>query len=155
MRRLVGQARPWAAVAAVAAAALLLLGLAQTSPGASVLETIGLKEPPERYTELSFVRPHQLPEELRAGASFDLRFELHNHEGERRSYDWSAVELSDRSGTSTPLAAGEVALPPGGGTIVERPVELACDADRVLIRVRLADPAESIRFAVECRRPAT
>jgi hypothetical protein len=155
MRRLMGQARPWAAVAVAVCGVLLLLVLAQTSPGGSVLETIGLREPPERYTELAFVRAEELPEELRAGASFALRFELHNHEGERRSYTWSAEELSAEAGTTTPLAAGEATLPPGGATMVERSVEVPCDADRVVIRLRLARPAQSIRFAVECQARAT
>jgi hypothetical protein len=38
---------------------------------------------------------------------------------------------------------------------VERSVEVPCDADRVVIRLRLVRPAQSIRFAVECQARTT
>jgi hypothetical protein len=151
MRRRIRQVRRWAAVGVVTVVALVLLGLAQTSPGASVLEKIGLDEPAEAYTELAFVRPHELPEELPARASYELRFQLHNAEGEPRTYRWFAETVTPASREATLIAHGSVALSPDEGTIVQRTVEVRCAVPRLLIRARLESPAQSVRFAVRCQ----
>ena len=97
------------------------------------------------------MRPHELPEELPPRASYELRFQLHNAEGEPRSYRWFAETVTSGGRQAIPLAAGSVALASDEGTIVQRTVEVRCAVPRLYIRVRLEKPAQSIRFAVRCQ----
>jgi hypothetical protein len=137
-------------LAALAAAVLALVGLAQTQPGEDAREALGLAEPPERFTELGFADPHELPDILTGPLETELAFEIHNQEGEERSYRWVADFEAD--GRVSRLAAGTATVPDGAGTLVSRTVTLPCD-ERIragTVTVRLAGPAREIRFAVQC-----
>jgi hypothetical protein len=143
-----GQARRLAPLAALAAAVLALVALAQAPVGEDVREDLGLAEPPERFTEVAFVDAHELPDIVTGSADLDLAFEVHNQEGEERTYPW--VADFEAGGRVTRLAEGSATVPEGEGTLVSRPVTLRCSAGTGTVTVRLGDPAREIRFTVDC-----
>jgi hypothetical protein len=150
MAKPAGHVRRLVPLAALAAGVLALVGLAQTAPGLEAREALGLAEEPERFTELAFADPHELPDIVAGPLETELAFEIHNQEGEERSYRWVAeFEAGDRVSR---LAAGSATVADGAGTLVRRPVTLPCGADvgTGTVAVRLARPAREISFDVEC-----
>lgn len=139
---------------ALAIALLLAVGLAQTSPGHSVLKLAGLYEKPASYTSLSFQHPGFLPDQLaKRQATIPVSFVIGNTRGNSRDYQWSVTVVQ---GQQTRLvAAGTVLLGPGRTAVVSRPAAITCIAggEDVRIEVRLARPAEYIDSQTACLSP--
>jgi hypothetical protein len=127
----------------------LLVALAQTPPGHSVMRLTGLAKAPAQYTSLYFTDPGGLPSALPAGhVGLDVSFAIHNATQSAGSYQWTVTLLH---GSKTDLAAsGTVALPAGGTTTESRPVSTLCRSGALEVTVRLAAPAESIHFKATC-----
>jgi hypothetical protein len=133
---------------ACAAAALAVVGFAQTGSGHSLLRSLGVVGDAERYTELSFVAPDALPARVSRGPVTMAPFRLHNVEAGARTYRW---QVSIVAGPRREVAArGTIVVPRGATRDVAPPVGLACLAPRERIVVALLDPAESIDYLVGC-----
>ena len=137
------------AAAVTAAIVVLGVGLAQTAAGRSVLRDSGLLGSPDGYTELEFVDPTKLAARVAPGGStVRVPFRIHNVEGGARTYRWSVVAIA--SGRPERVAAGRQDLASGQSRYLDPRAAIACTGGRVRIEVRLADPAQSIGFWVEC-----
>jgi hypothetical protein len=133
----------------VAGFAVACVGLAQSTPGHSVLHSVGLYEEPASYTELAFTAPDALPRTLaKSGTAVTVAFGIHNVSGNPRSYDWSIALV--HSGVSEVTATGAAPTSAQGRTVVTRSVMATCAGGRVQVVVRLASPAESIGFWLTC-----
>jgi hypothetical protein len=128
---------------------VLCAGLAQTSPGHSVLADMGLAETAPSYTELAFTDAGSLPNFVTAErASVSVSFGISNVSGATRAYRWSIVAVHE--GTSKRAASGDVIVPAQGHAAVAESVRVTCPAGRDQMVVQLASPAESINFWVAC-----
>ena len=128
---------------------VLCAGLAQTSPGHSVLADMGLYETAPSYTELAFTDAGSLQNFVTAErASVSVSFGISNVSGATRAYRWSIVAVHE--GTSKRAASGDVIVPAQGRAAVAESVRVTCPAGRDQMVVQLASPAESINFWVAC-----
>src|SRR5947209_2867525 len=141
--------RRWGGPFALLAVVVVIVGLAQTSPGHALLKDAGLYKEPASYTELAFAAPATLPVHLTSRETqVRLAFRLHNVSGSPRSYRWSVVLV--HIGRGKVAASGAVAVPAQGKTTVAKTVPLACTGGRLQVIVRLADPRESVDFWTTC-----
>jgi hypothetical protein len=139
---------PWQLLA-LGATLLICLGLAQTQQGHVVLRDVGLYETPATYTELAFSQPGDLPETLtKPNSDIKVSFSIHNVSTDLRSYQWSIVLVS--AGKSHVQATGTVLSPAQSQTLVSRSVGTTCAGSRLQVVVRLASPAQSISFWMNC-----
>ena len=128
---------------------LLCAGVAQTSPGHSILTGLGVTATPPSYTELSFTMPDGLQETVGAGqAPITVSFGIHNVSKSPKDYHWSAVAVHD--GTNEGSVSGAVTVAAQGRTSVTGNIQATCPSGRDQVVVRLASPAESINFWVTC-----
>jgi hypothetical protein len=128
---------------------LLCAGVAQTSPGHSILTGLGVTATPPSYTELSFTMPDGLQETVGAvQAPITVSFGIHNVSKSPKDYHWSAVAVHD--GTNEGSVSGAVTVAAQGRTSVTGNIQATCPSGRDQVVVRLASPAESINFWVTC-----
>jgi hypothetical protein len=136
-------------VAVLAAVALIAVTVAQSAFGRTVLHDAGLEGGDERYTELAFAQPTKVPEwvdEYRP--KLDLPVSVHNGEGSRRSYRWTATV---RHGARTKvLDRGTVDLAPDARASVEPEIEFGCRSGRVRVDFAIDDPKQSIGAWIRC-----
>lgn len=145
----------WLAVAALVAAALAAIGVAQTAAGRSVLRSAGLAGSPPRYTELAFAAPMYLPEKLPPKrVPIHAPFWVHNVEGASRTYHWTFTE---RDGTGrTVLARGSLTLASGARRRLNPQLHVACRVSkRARLELRLDSPPRSIGWWADCLPPPT
>lgn len=150
-RRAATGRRAWLAPA-VLALAVLGLGLAQTGPGRSVLETLNLIKPREPFTELYFTQPRALAavtQGVTPGRVAHVSFVINNSEGHSLTYSWTIA-----AGART-RAIGTVTLRSGASADITRTLYRVCpralSTRPVDIRVTLSHPAQSISFWEACR----
>jgi hypothetical protein len=137
------------ALAVAAGLVVAVVGLAQTSPGHSLLREVGLYAEPATYTALAFTNPQSLPSHLSAApAQVAVSFAISNVSPDPHSYSWSIV--LEAAGQTSRVAAGEVGVPAHGHATVTRTVTASCPAGQAVMAVRLAAPAESIDFRAAC-----
>lgn len=137
------------AMIAVAAVAVLTLGLAQTGAGRSLLRAAGLSQGPETYASLAFSDPQSLPASLpAAGTEVPISFVISNPSANSQRYQWSVV--LEKSGHVARLASGVAQVPARGHATVSRRVTASCSGGRASMTVRLANPAESVDFWTAC-----
>lgn len=136
---------------AVAGVALLAVGIAQTTPGRTVLRKAGLLEPPASYTSLAFEHPQSLPEQLSSQrANIPVSFQIHNNGNTGHEYEWSIVLAQ---GTLIQrLASGTAEAAAGHATVINRTEPVSCTQGQQRIVVRLTQPAESIDAWMTCPR---
>jgi hypothetical protein len=128
---------------------LLCAGVAQTSPGRSVLVGLGLTETTSGYTELSFANAGSLQESVAsAQAPITVSFAIHNVSGSPHHYQWSVV--ADNKGTSEGSASGDVTVAAQGRAAFIENIQSTCPSGRDQVVVRLASPAESLNLWVTC-----
>lgn len=138
--------REWFLVVGCVAA---LAGIAQSSPGHSLLSQVGLLQPPAKYTELSFSHPQSLPQHLGARkATIKVSFVVHNLDGSARAYEW-AVLLHQVGGVHR-VANGRLRVASGQAAVVTKPVSITCLRGQVQLIVSLKSPAESIDTWTSC-----
>src|SRR3954452_23245275 len=122
-------------VAMVAALVLVAIGPAPTAFGRDALRDAGLEGGDERYTELAFAQPTEVPEWLdEYRPALDLPVLIHNGEGKPRSYHWTATLRHGRH--TKVLDRGTVDLAADGRATIAPDVEFSCRSGRV--RVELA-----------------
>ena len=137
------------ALAVAAGLVVAVAGLAQTSPGHSLLREVGLSAEPATYTALAFTNPQSLPSHLPAApAQVAVSFAVSNVSPDPHSYSWSIV--LEAAGQTSRVAAGEVGVPAHGHATVTRTVTASCPGGQAVMAVRLAAPAESIDFQAAC-----
>ncbi|MGO9780195.1 MAG: hypothetical protein ACLPQY_10585 [Streptosporangiaceae bacterium] len=137
------------ALAVAAGLVVAAVGLAQTSPGHSLLREVGLYAEPATYTALAFTNPQSLPSHLPAApAQVAMSFGVGNASPGPQRYSWSIV--LEAAGQTSRLAAGDVGVPAHGHATVTRTVTASCPGGKAVIAVRLAAPAESIDFQAAC-----
>ncbi len=137
------------ALAVAAGLVVAVVGLAQTSPGHSLLREVGLYAEPATYTALAFTNPQSLPSHLSAApAQVAVSFAVSNVSPDPHSYSWSIV--LEAAGQTSRVAAGEVGVPAHGHATVTRTVTALCPGGQAVMAVRLAAPAESIDFRAAC-----
>jgi hypothetical protein len=104
---------------------------------------LGLVPEAQRFTELAFVTPSQLPSSAVPGVPLHLAFSITNREGQSRTYRWSAIL---REGTSqATLAGGEVLVKASHTTEVPFAIALKGPLRAPAeISVSLASPQEAI-----------
>ena len=115
--------RRWAAPV-LAVVVLVLVGVAQTAPGTSLLRSLGIDAASQPFTELYFARPADIAR-LTEGLGRDDRrvtpvFVIHNKAHHTITYQWSIIAngISRTSGTSR--------LNPGASTTIAKPVSTGC-----------------------------
>ena len=128
---------------------LVAAGVCQTSVGEAVLRKVGIIGAPPIYTSLSFVRPHSLPEQLRAKRSnVIISFQIHNAGSERRIYEWRM--LLSQGKRARKVDVGTAAVNPQLTAVIDRSVEVTCTKQRVQVVVQLMRPTESIDAWATC-----
>jgi len=148
-----------ALVCAVVLVAISAAGVAQTSAGRSLTNSIGLSAPSEPYSELYFVEPRafaELTEKPHLGAVHTtVVFAVRNREHRTVSYAWTLAVGSRNA------AAGTLVARPGASGVVEQEVTVTCKTRRqtaagsastaqVPVTVTLARPREAIDYLVDC-----
>ena len=137
------------ALAVAAGLVVAVVGLAQTSPGHSLLREVGLYAEPATYTALAFTNPQSLPSHLSAApAQVAVSFAVSNVSPDPHSYSWSIV--LEAAGQTSRVAAGKVGVPAHGHATVTRTVTASCPGGQAVMAVRIAAPAESIDFRAAC-----
>jgi hypothetical protein len=127
----------------------VLVMLAQTPPGHSLLRLTGLVQSPAAYSALYFTDPGGLPATLPSGhVALNVSFAVHNASQSANSYRWT-VQVAHGKKTH-PAAGGTVTIPAGGTKAENRPVIAFCPSGVLDVVVRLAAPAESIHFRAVC-----
>jgi hypothetical protein len=127
----------------------LLVGLAQTPPGYSLLRDTGLVGSPPSYTSLSFSDPAGLPSTVPSGhVALPVSFSVHNGSSSSSSYQWTIQVI--HGGRQTQAASGTLIVPAGGTTPENSQVAAFCPSGELQVVVRLAAPAESIDFRAAC-----
>lgn len=138
----------WSLLSLVAAV-VICAGLAQTSAGHAALRGVGLYEVPASYTELAFTDAGALPDTLEmVKGPVPVSFSLHNVSASAQSYQWSIALNHD--GKSQVKATGTVGVPAQGKATVTKSVTPCGTGPEVQVVIRLASPAESINFWVQC-----
>jgi hypothetical protein len=133
---------------------LLCAGVAQTSPGHSVLTGLGLTATPPGYTELSFTNAGSLQESVASlQAPVTVSFGIHNVSGSQKDYQWSIVALHGRTNEGS-LSGGVTVAAQGRAALIEN-VQVTCPSGRLEMVLRLASPAESLNFWVTCPTGST
>jgi hypothetical protein len=109
--------------------------------------------PPARYSELHFdTRAVPATPLLRGQATtISVPFSIHNVQGGLHAYSWQVVMPSSPS-SAVRLAAGRLSVPSGGTGFRAPQVSVRCQAARVRIDIRTADPALSIGRWIQCPR---
>ena len=131
------------------AAGAVLVGLAQTPPGRSLLRLTGLSRPPTSYSTLYFTDPGGLPARVPAGhVRLGVSFAVHNATQSSNTYRWTLQLVQGRNARSA--AEGTATIPQGGTMTVSRQVAGLCRTGTLEVVVRLATPAESIHFRAAC-----
>lgn len=131
------------------AAAVLLIGLAQTPPGHSLLRLTGLARPQTSYSALSFTEAGGLPAKVASGhVGLNVSFAVHNATASSNTYRWTVEVVHGK--TTRSAAEGTVTIPQGGTTTQTRRVSVLCRTGTLEVVVRLAAPAESIHFRAAC-----
>jgi hypothetical protein len=134
---------------ALAALLLLCAGVAQTSPGHSVLTGLGLSATPPSYTELAFTNPGDLQEtDASVQAPVTVDFSIHNVSASARHYQWTIVAL--HNGANVGSLSGDVTVAAQAKTAFSENVQVTCPSGRDQMVLRLASPAESLNFWVTC-----
>jgi hypothetical protein len=127
----------------------LLVGVAQTPPGHSVLRDTGLVGSPPVYTSLYFTDPGGLPSTVPSGhVALTVSFSVHNASSSPNSYQWTIQVV--RGNQQTPAASGTLTVPPGGTRPENSDLAAFCPSGDLQVVVRLAAPAESIDFRAAC-----
>jgi hypothetical protein len=103
-----------------------------------------LKPQPERYTELFFDQPQQLPSVWPA-KPVAFAFHLHNVEGRTTTYNFVVLETT-AAGTQSMVKSGQLTLASNGAQDV--PVQLAVPVakTRTEVTVVLPDQQQQIHF---------
>jgi hypothetical protein len=127
----------------------VLVTLAQTPAGHSVLRLTGLEQSPTTYSALYFTDPGGLPVTLPSGhAALNVSFAVHNASQHANSYRWTVQFVRGKKAKSA--ANGTLTVPAGGTQVENRPVTALCPSGVLEVVVRLAVPAESIHFTAAC-----
>jgi hypothetical protein len=127
----------------------LLVGLAQTPPGHSLLRDTGLVGSAPSYTSLSFSDPGGLPTTVPSGhVALTVTFSVHNASSSSSDYQWTIQVVHGKQRTQA--ASGTLTVPPGGTTPESSPIAALCPSGELEVVVRLAAPAESIDFRAAC-----
>jgi hypothetical protein len=133
----------------VLAGLVVVVALAQTPPGRSLMRLTGLAKAPTSFTSLYFSDPGGLPDTVPSGhAALSVSFDVQNEAQSASSYSW-AVRL--QQGSKSQLAAqGTVSVPAGGTKTENQSVSTICTSGTLEVIVSLASPAESIHFRAAC-----
>jgi hypothetical protein len=128
---------------------VVVVALAQTPPGHSLMRLTGLSQAPPQYTALYFTDPGELPATVASGhVALTVSFDIHNAAQSAASYPW-VVQL--QQGSKTQLAAQGTVTVPGGGTQAENTaVSTVCRSGSLEVVVSLTAPSESIHFKAAC-----
>jgi len=100
---------------------------------------------PERFTELYFTNPNNLPTTVSSGQVVPISFTIHNVEARDMTYDYSVI-LTDPSGRSSLLDRQELSLANGGTKVVTDESTLPRLSGRAEISVVLQNQSEAIHF---------
>jgi hypothetical protein len=127
----------------------LLVGLAQTPPGYSLLRDTGLVGPAPSYTSLYFSDPGGLPSTVPSGhVALTVPFSVHNASSSSASYQWAIQVVHGNQRTTA--ASGTLTVPARGTTPESSQIAALCPSGELQVVVRLAAPAESIDFRAAC-----
>jgi hypothetical protein len=128
---------------------VVIVALAQTSPGQSLMRLTGLAKAPAAYTALSFTDTDGLPTTVPEGhVGLDVSFTIHNATQSADTYRW-AVRLVHGS-KSQAGTHGTVTVDAGGTKGENTPVSTVCDSGTLEVIVTLTAPSESIHFRAAC-----
>jgi hypothetical protein len=137
---------------AATAVVLVLVVVAQSAGGRSVLTTTGLIGSGEHYTELYFTHPEQLPARTGdAAASVPIQFTLRNREGAARAYAWS-LTAAPSGGADARRLSGSVRLEAGQSAKIERRITPRCRGARERLSVSISN-TETIGYWISCLQP--
>jgi hypothetical protein len=148
LTRSVTKPRTWIALAVLVP---VMVGLAGTGTGQSLLRSAGLAAPPASYVALSFQDPQALPARIASPyAAIHVSFVVHNVSASpaARMLHWS-IRLS-KTGSRVTAAAGRVLVLGGAERTVTATVLAFCVGGRLQLVVQLARPAESIDYWMAC-----
>ena len=123
------------------------LGVAQTGPGRDLLGGVGIDTPDEPYTELSLLQPDVTPTVEDGAVALAVR--VHNVEGARRTYAWTAT-VHGPGAAPQRAAAGRLTLDDGATETLPVRVPVACTGDRVRVDVAIGGPHRAVGVWVPC-----
>jgi len=103
---------------------------------------------PERYSELYFTSPSNLPSQVKAGQALPVSFTLHNVESEQYSYTYT-IDFTTSSGKTTVLSRGSLTLDNNAVAHISQSEHLPTFTGRGEVSVIIANQPESIHFWVE------
>ena len=148
-RESAGARRRMLSTLGLVAALAVIVALAQTSPGHSLMRLTGLTKAPAGYTALSFTNTGGLPATVPEGhVGLDVSFTIHNATQSAATYRW-AVRLVHGS-KSQSGARGTVTVDAGDAKAENTPVSTVCDSGTLEVIVTLTAPSESIHFRTAC-----
>lgn len=123
--------------------------LAQSDTGQRMLRHLGVGSMPSRFTELAFVDPAKLPNEVhRVPGRLPTAFTITNHEHATTTYRWQIVATGLRSRV---LDAGQVLVEQGHRAYVDPLITTGCSS-RTRFTVQL-NSGEHIGFWATCIHP--
>jgi hypothetical protein len=133
----------------VLAGLVVVVVLAQTPPGHTLMRLTGLTKAPAAYTALYFPDPGGLPSTVPSGhVQLNVSFAIHNATQSADSYKWTVQFLHGSKTAATDT--GTTSVPSGGTKAETRSVNTLCQSGTLEVTVRLAAPAESIHFKATC-----
>jgi len=137
---------------AVGVVLALLLLLAQTGFGHSVLRAAGVARPTEGFVELYFPDARTLPSSLPASGRLKIRFAVGNFGSTTRSLVW---RVSENTGLAeVRLAAGRTVVAASRTVVVAQTVRIACLRHRAQLLISLKRSSARITLWLACpRRP--
>jgi len=135
--------------AAAWVALLLAIGVCisfLTASGRRVWE-LSIFERPVKFTELYFLDASAMPINVVRGEAVQVRFEIVNHEEERKDYQYVISEQWERRSVKLRQAAAHL-VNNGSGWQVAVPIRPSCTSHLCRIRVSLIGQPETIAFSV-------
>lgn len=127
----------------------VLVALAQTPPGRSLMRLTGLAKSPAPYSALYFTDPRGLPASVPAGhVGLNVSFAVHNATGSGNTYRWT-VRVVEAAKTRS-AASGTLTVAAGGTQRENTQVSVLCPSGTLDVVVQLAAPAESIDSKAAC-----
>jgi hypothetical protein len=131
------------------AGGLVVLALAQTGVGGTVLRLTGLAQAAPAYSALYFTNVGTLPSKIPAGRfSIALPFAVNNASRTDRTYQWTAEVVT--AGITRRAASGKLSVRVGATAVAPLEVTGVCSDGSLEVEVQLAAPVESINFRTVC-----
>ena len=131
----------------VAVVGVLIL-VAQTAVGHSLLRAAGISRQSASFAALAFSYPNSLPTKVPKSGHVPVEFSISSHGLSTQGYEWQVLE-HDRSRTVS-LATGRTVVASGGSTSIARVVHVRCARSNIAISVGITGLSAKIDLLLTC-----